>query len=244
VIGRIRGTIRRRILLNFRVDPEVARRRLPPGFEPKVVEGYAVAGVCLIRLEHERLAVAPRAMGLDSENAAHRFAAFRVDDRGGREECVYIARRHSSSLVNRTCGGRIFPGESHPARFVVREEDESIDLAMSAPDGFSLRLQAHRASALPPSSIFRTLGGASSFFRGGSLGYSATRAGDTLDALRLDTARWEIAPLVVDLASSTYFDDRSLFPRNAIVLDCALLMRDVEHEWRRAPSLRVPVRDN
>ena len=38
-IPAIKGVIRRRILLNYRVDPEAVTRILPPNFNPKLVNG-------------------------------------------------------------------------------------------------------------------------------------------------------------------------------------------------------------
>ena len=42
----VQGLIRRRILVNFRVDPEVIQGQLPPAFHPKLVGGWAIAGIC------------------------------------------------------------------------------------------------------------------------------------------------------------------------------------------------------
>jgi len=46
----IQGVIERRILANFRIDAEVLARVLPAPFRPKLVAGYGVGGICLIRL--------------------------------------------------------------------------------------------------------------------------------------------------------------------------------------------------
>jgi hypothetical protein len=46
----IRGVIDRRILVNYRVAPEVLAKTLPPPFRPKLYNGHGVAGICLIRL--------------------------------------------------------------------------------------------------------------------------------------------------------------------------------------------------
>ncbi len=237
----VRGTIRRRILVNFRVDPNVAQRRLPHGFVPKLSAGYAVAGVCLIRLENERPSRVPAWLGLSSENAAHRFGAYRIDG-DLREDCVYIARRHSGSLANLALGGRIFPGEHHAARFAVRDETGCIDLTMAAPDGYAVQVRARRASAMPTGSVFASVADASRYFRGGSIGYSETRSGTSLDGLELGATRWEIAPLDVGFVRSSYFDDREWFPRGTIEFDSALLMTDIDHEWRRAKSIRHATR--
>ena len=244
MIDRVQGTIARRLLVNFRVDPDVARRLLPRGFEPKLVRGYAVGGICLVRLEHERPFPLPRVLGQSSENAAHRFATFRVDEDGRRHECVYIARRHSGSLVNIAVGGRIFPGEHRPARFAVRETAEALEISMRGSDGLDVDLRGRSAHALPSTSVFTSLEEASAFFRAGGLGYSETHARDVLDALRLDTLRWELVPLEVAMVRSTYFEDRRSFPRGSVELDCALVMTGIEHVWRREPRLRIALRDN
>ena len=70
----VRGNIKRRMLINFRVDAAVMQKVLPAPFRPKLHEGYAVAGICLIRLEGIRPAVFPAWAGFASENAAHRLA--------------------------------------------------------------------------------------------------------------------------------------------------------------------------
>ena len=50
----VHGVIARRLLVNYRGDPAAIARMLPPPFRPKLVDGYAVAGICLIRLSEIR----------------------------------------------------------------------------------------------------------------------------------------------------------------------------------------------
>jgi hypothetical protein len=70
----IRGVIDRRILVNYRVDPNVLARLLPAPFRPKVVHGVGLVGICLIRLKKVRPTFLPSWLGISSENAAHRVA--------------------------------------------------------------------------------------------------------------------------------------------------------------------------
>jgi hypothetical protein len=44
------SVIERRLLVNYRVAPEVAAGLLPAPMRPQLVNGWAVAGICLIRL--------------------------------------------------------------------------------------------------------------------------------------------------------------------------------------------------
>ena len=70
----VQGVIDRRILANFSVDPDVLQQALPAPFRPKLVHGWGVAGICLIRLRDIRPRFVPRWLGISSENAAHRIA--------------------------------------------------------------------------------------------------------------------------------------------------------------------------
>lgn len=234
------GLIRRRILINFRVKPHVAQRLLPPGFEPKLVEGRAIAGICLIRLEEIRPRVVPFAAGFSSENAAHRIAAFRRTSTGGREECVFVFRRDSDSRVNGFAGGRFFPGAQHLASFQVQDENGQIELTMRSSDGeTAVEVVAEAASSLPTTSRFHSLAEASAFFEAGSLGYSPCADPRRLDALVLKTSDWSVEPLDVRHVFSSFFADEKLFPEGSVEFDSALLMRNIEHEWQGAPGVAL-----
>ena len=235
----IEGVIRRRLLLNFRVDPGVMARQLPAPFVPKLHKGSAIAGICLIRLEAIRPKGLPRAFGLSSENAAHRVAVQWPAD-GGTQEGVFIPRRDSNSLMNQLAGGRIFPGEHHAARFDVHESGESITLDMTSADGAaSVRVSASASALLPPGSLFSSVEEASQFFEPGSLGYSLTRRDGTLHGVMLRTKTWQVEPLAVQEVHSSYFSDSAKFPEGSIAFDHGLIMRNIEHEWHGTADLYV-----
>jgi hypothetical protein len=194
-IPNIQGLIRRRLLVNFRVDPLVIQRQLAAPFHPKLQAGYAVAGICLIRLENIRPKYVPSPFGINSENAVLRIAVTWEDERG-LHDGVYIPRRDTSSLVNQLAGGRLFPGEHNRARFEVEESDCHIRLRMESLDhAVKVTLSATSSAVLPQGSCFRSLGEASKFFETGSLGYSATSNGERLDGIQLRTQQWKVEPL-------------------------------------------------
>lgn len=237
-IPAMRGVIRRRILVNFRVDPVVMQQSLPEPFRPKLHDGRAIAGICLIRLEQMRPDCLALPIGLASENAAHRIAVCWPEG-GEMREGVYIPRRDTDSRMNQLSGGRLFPGEYHPARFQVREEAGKIDVRMRSEDGLvEVRLRARPAVTLPATSSFPSLQAASAFFEAGALGYSARADDPTLDGIRLATEFWRVEPLAVDEVHSSYFADERRFPPDSVEFDCALLMRNVPHAWEVAPPLR------
>jgi hypothetical protein len=231
----LRGIIDRRILVNYRVDPEVLAKFLPQPFRPKLINGVGIAGICLIRLGRIRPRFVPPILGLSSENAAHRIAV--EWDRG---EGVYVPRRDTSSRLNAFAGGRLFPGVQHHARFRVREGDGRYRIALDGDDHQThLIVEGHVASELPETSVFKSLGAASAFFERGSLGYSSTARPGEFDGMELRCSGWRVEPVEVERVESSFFADRSRFPAGSIAFDCALLMRRIEHEWQGREPVRV-----
>jgi hypothetical protein len=235
----IQGTIRRRILANFRITPDVIQRELPDRFHLKLHKGFAVAGICLIRLEHVRPRSTPEIIGLSSENAAHRVAVL-WDEDGGEREGVFISRRDTDSQLNHLLGGRVFPGEHHHANFSVSEENGEIQFKMKSDDAsVEVEVAGRIASQLPSTSIFSSISEASTFFEKGSIGYSVTSEPDRLDGLELRTSQWQVEPLEISKIYSSYFADKSKFPAGTIEFDHALIMRNVQHEWHSTDDLYV-----
>jgi uncharacterized protein DUF2071 len=233
----IRGIIDRRILANYRVDPEIIRRILPAPFEPHLAGGFAIAGVCLIRLKQIRPKFMRWRMGISSENAAHRIAVEWVAD-GQRKSGVYIPRRDTDSRLNALAGGRLFPGRHHHAYFRVDETDDRLAVEMRSDDGESrVTIGGQLAERLPEASIFDSLQQASDFFVGGSLGYSETDQPGHFDGLELRCQSWHVTPLSVERIESSFFDNPRRFPEGSIEFDCALVMRGIDHEWRAREDL-------
>jgi len=235
----VRGVIERRMLVNFRCEPAVLARLLPAPFKPKLVNGWGMAGICLIRLGNIRPTFLPALGGLTSENAAHRIAA-QWDEDGATREGVFIPRRDTSSWLNRLGGGRIFPGAHHAAEFCVWETGNRFKLEMRSNDGASfVRVLACVANGLPPRSIFRSLAEASAFFQTGALGWSARVERNKFDGLELHCHEWRMEPLAVERVESSFFANRKLFPPGSAEFDSAFLMRNLAHEWHARGRLTL-----
>ncbi|MEM9236330.1 MAG: DUF2071 domain-containing protein [Verrucomicrobiota bacterium] len=243
-IPAITGSIRRRILLNYRVAPEVVQAILPANLSPKLVKGHAIAGICLIRLEEIRPKGMPVAIGFSSENSAHRIAVEWEDATNGSREGVFVPRRDTDSRFNAVVGGRAFPGVHHHSRFTVHDLDGRISLKVEADDLEKplVELELEEEDGLPDGSVFESLEQSSQFFESGCVGYSPSADYKHLEGLLLEVKDWRVEPLKVQSARSAYFDDRSVFPPGSIELDHALLMRDIPHVWRSEPNLMLKTR--
>src|ERR1700678_3555557 len=157
------AVMERRILVNYRVDPDLLGSYLPAPFRPALIGGHGVAGICLIRLGRIRPAGLPAA-GLRSENAAHRVAVC-WDGPDGPVTGVYIPRRDTSSRLAALARGRLFPGHLQPGRFRTRENDEGYRIQVGSRDGMvHIEVEAHRVGELPHGSIFTSHDPASGVF--------------------------------------------------------------------------------
>jgi hypothetical protein len=233
------GVVERRLLVNYRTDPDVTARLLPTPLRPQLVNGHAVTGICLIRLGRLRPQPLPARLGIRTENAAHRIAV-EWDTPAGLATGVYIPRRDTSSRASALAGGRIFPGEHHRARYTVAEDERELRVAFRSVDQTgAVRVHARVSPTWPGSTLFADLAEASEFFRQGCAGYSETTNGRSLDGIELRSASWSVEPVEVADLHSTFFEDPALFPPGSAQFDVALLMRNLPVSWHPLPSMPV-----
>jgi hypothetical protein len=122
----IRGTIRRRLLINARVDPDEAVARLPVPLRPHVTGDGTVVGCCLLDIERVRPAGVPAAWGFGFRAAALRISV-EWDDASGRTAVgVYVPMRFADSRAATAAGGRWFPGVHPYARIGMDDEGDRL----------------------------------------------------------------------------------------------------------------------
>ncbi len=172
----IRGVIDRRILVNYRVDPDVMARIVPSPFRPQIVGGYAIAGICLIRLRRIRPHVGCRPFWelvlkmrpiASPSNGMSREAT--------RGACTFRGEITSSSLE---CSSRRAAVSRRPPSFAVHGHG---NIGHIFNRHFQRRWNAHRGRrgnrfrSARNFSIRVVVAGVRVLFHGGSIGYSATR---------------------------------------------------------------------
>jgi hypothetical protein len=232
-MSRIRGRMRRRLLLTYRVDPTVARSVIPAPFRPQIVDGSAVGGVCLIALTELRPGwILPR-IGVSAENAAHRFAV-EWDEGEETRTGVYVMERHTSGVVPVIGGGRFFPGVQQRARFDVEESGSRFQVRMDAP-GAHVEADIELTDEWE-STLFSTIAEASQFYRAGAIGWSPRRDDRGAEALELTSTRWEVEAGRVREVSSSFFDR---LPSGSAEIDSVLVMRDIPVIWQ-TPDMTRP----
>jgi hypothetical protein len=221
----LRAQVRRRLLISYRVDPAVAQSLIPGEFRPQLVDGSAVAGVCMIALQSVRPGWLRPRVGFRTENVAHRIAV-EWDEDGQTRSGVYIVERHSSSLVPVLAGGRLFPGVQKRAKFDLDESDSRFRVTMTAP-GTRVSVDVQLGGPWT-STLFPTVEAASAFHEQGAVGWSPRRDGTGVEPLELTSRQWSVEPGQVMSLASSYFD---ALPVGAATLDSVVVMRDIPFFW-------------
>jgi hypothetical protein len=234
----IQATIRRRVLLNYRLPPERVVPLLPLPLRPRLVGGFALAGLCVIHLEHVRPTFVPVGVGVASDNAAHRIAVEWIDTEGITRYGVYIPRRDTDSRLVGFAGARLFPARHSLATFMFREDPDGC-LHESAADaaGLLFSISGRTGGRVPPASVFGSPAEASAFFESGADAYSPGADEGYLDGVRLDCRCTSLLPLET---SHAYVRELlRMFPVGSLEFDSAFLLRDAASRWWRLPPLRM-----
>ena len=226
-------------MLNYRADPKVVKRLLPDPFSPKLYHGYAIVGVCLVRLESLRPRGLPACLGVSSENAVHRIASEWIDSKKNSHDGFFVARR-DTDLWLRTIfpGGFSDPGY-HRARFAIEESAAHVEFTCRSVDKTTeIIFSGDDALQLPASSCFKSL--EEDFFRFGDSGSSLVEDTKSLGGIALEAKEWKIRPFRLNRLSCSFFDDKKRFPLGSIEFDHALVMRDVAYAWHLQPVTASP----
>jgi hypothetical protein len=237
MLPKLAGVIARRILVNFRADPDVIRRLLPWPLEVATYGGYAVAGICLTRLEGLRPQGVPGPLGIAAENMAHRVA-IRYPTEKGWKDGIFIWRRESDCELLVQLGGCLFPGVHHRAGFEVWERNGQLALSVRTDERRSdVVLRTRRSLEWRVTPLFPTLDEMCGFFELGDCAFSCVKRGRGLEGLRLRALRWELSPLRVTEVHSAFYENHCCFPPGSVCFDSAVLIRDVPHDWHELPGV-------
>jgi len=93
----------------------------------------------------------------------------------------------------------------------------------------TLSIRAKETGSWYTDCVFDNLACVSEFFETCSIGYSPGKS--DFDGLELKAYTWEVTLLDVEEVTSSFFENRSIFPEGSVKFDNALIMKSIEHEW-------------
>ncbi len=225
------GHVDRRILVNYRIDPQYLQCILPAPFRPHCINGSAIGGLCLIRLRQTRPRGWPALLGIQAENIAYRFAV-EWDEGHQTKRGAFILRRDTSSPLLAWTSGWLMPTRQYWSRFEVNENDNQFKIQASHRDGTKLVLNAQLSTEKWTGKCFDCQANATDFFEQETIGYTPTANGQDFIGMGLEMADWTVNTLSVQQLQSTYFDDPRRFPLGSIKFDHAFVLQNSAHQMR------------
>jgi uncharacterized protein YqjF (DUF2071 family) len=166
------GTVTRRFLISYPVEPELLASRVPPGAELSLAAGKAWVSACFVHIDDMRPAGTPRALGMQFHYLIHRTRALLPYPDGVRRESVLILEPNiDRSLLS--CLGRLSAGVRFEVRDVTLEESSAgWRLRMSRADEllFDAEIPRDFTDVLPAGSRFASAQAADAFLLGVAYG--------------------------------------------------------------------------
>ena len=226
----LRGRCPRRALFTWKLDPVVARRRVPAPLKPKLLRGSAFGAVDCLRLEQFRPRMMPPQMGLSMEMCTHVIAVHWMEGEV-RRDGLYVLRRDVQVRGLGRAAGLLLPGHPNPARIQVQDEAEGLHLALKSQDGTcELDLAARLSPQWMPSELFEDAEHLLRLLGNRSGGFLACDEAGHGSLVQLDAQPERAEPLLVQRASSTLFGG-GLFPEGSAQADAAVLLRELVCVW-------------
>jgi hypothetical protein len=229
----MRGTIRRRLLVNALVDPDEAARHLPVGLRPHVIDGGTVVGCCLLDIGAIRPASLPAGVGTRLRAAAHRVSVEWEDEVGATTVGVYVPVRHTDSRAARVLGGRWFPGVHRRAAIELTDDGRCLRWSVEPGDratdyGVSVSASITSTSTSTSASARREpIAGAC---LSATMGLSPDHHG-ALEAARMEPDHRRALQVEIGDLDSAFIAGFATAQRAP-----SYLMRDVDVTWTKAPA--------
>jgi hypothetical protein len=230
----LRGRIDRRISVFYRLDPMAARELLPAPLRPRLVRGWALGGVCILRLARMRPRMLPIPLGLASELAWHRIAVEWEED-GRPMHGHYLLRSETDSRLAPFPGARLVPSPDDCTRIEVRSSDAALTARVESGDGTTDLDLAASLGGWRSDALFKSANAARASIASGHVVWDGDEQGE-LEGVELRSTGGTAQGLEVVRLASTWFDDRARFSLGTATLDCAIVVRDADHEWHAPAS--------
>ena len=216
-------------LVNFAIDPEIMRRRLPPEISPDLYADKAFLSVVIADMEKMRPAFLPRALGITYNQVVYRAVV-----RCGGERGVHFLRSDADNRLMSLAGDLLTFFHFNHSRVTQKQEDGRYYFDLESGDQADIHATfdvAHQSQHMPTASRFRSLAEAQSFLV--ELYAAFTSDSRHISTVRIKRGEWKVS-VVEDLRGVYEFMDGSvLFPSGSAHLDSVFYVSDVSYYWFR-----------
>lgn len=176
----VRALVKERIIFTYRLPPEHLKKLLPvPWLMPQLVDGSAIASVCVLRLSNIVPGQVPTFLGARSISTARRYGV--LDQRNEGSPAVFVTERTTSSVLGSFLTAVGFSARHQHLPTRIRRDGHSSLITLGK--------EKFRARVTPAqhwsSSLFPTIQTFSTFLAEGVRSYGTSRHAGRLTVLDL-----------------------------------------------------------
>ena len=211
-----RRPVRGRVVVFYRVEPDVARGLLPSELRPRITAGSAIVVLCYTHLGRLETRFLPHRLAT-SHHLAYRVSAEAAGENG--PTCsTWVAHRETSSRIGARWNEKVFRHGHGRSRFSIEDDACELTLRVESSRGDELFLRASACEST--GTVFSQPNDVGEFFRNdGTIrphGVFAREA-DVVDAHNAFVPE----PLALIELRSAFFEDPDRFPSGSVAIDGA-----------------------
>ncbi|HEX8207050.1 MAG TPA: hypothetical protein VF587_13400 [Solirubrobacteraceae bacterium] len=226
----VSARLEERFIFNFRLPPDELDRRLPAGWlKPQVINGWAVASFCVLKLGRMTLWPFPPLINIRTTSCAYRCGAIDAYD-GKDEPTVYITDRNTDRGIIAATAPFIFSDTIPAVHAAIARSPGVIEISVSHLDGqrlFSADIDTS-GPAEWQSEVFATLEDFVSFIKGGVSSWTPSTKAERL--ARVDLAKEDAS--YAGLRGNVDFNSlESLWRDSGMELDSVVRATGGRYRW-------------
>jgi len=227
----MKTTFQRCFLVNFAVEPDAMRAKIPCHLQPELYEGRAYLSIVIAKMLRMRPAFIPPVFGI-----TYTQVVYRVVVRCGVERGVYFLRSDADSRLMVAAGNALtffkfnfatvrWEVSEHTVAFSLGSQSEASGCIAANFDVGSARMQ------LPTSSRFPDLNYAEAFLTNLYTAFGQKRSNGRVEAVRISRSPWRSRVVTDRTGIYDAMTSGALFCKDQVQLDCIFQVEDLAYYW-------------
>lgn len=198
-LRRAKADVRSRYVINFRVEPSVARSLLPVDWlEPQIVNGFAVMSFCPYVLDAVRLAGIPKMFGVASVCSAYRLAVIDISGPAARP-AAWVPGRQTTARSVAKLGPRSLRTnfDRITATITVGSSTATTSILMTQHNGDTMFRATVEPAVDPSGVLFEDTNAFATFFTAATTSWAPSSVAGSWMKLDLDAGNTRYSPLAI-----------------------------------------------
>lgn len=236
----MRTLFSRCVLVNFAVDPEALKRKLPSHLEPELHEGRAYVSIVIAEMEKMRPAFFPKALGLTYNQVVYRAVV-----KCGQERGVTFLRSDADNAAMVLAGNAFTFFKFHSAKISWKSNFDGLHFSLQPCKNDLAKIKAsYELSSpsiqMPASSRFSDLASAERFLCELYTAFGSRRKDGRVEVVRIERNPWKSVLLQDRNGLYEAMSSGLLFSKSEANLDSIFWVEGLRYKWDRLSLEPIP----